>query len=222
MKTVTAWHFSSKGVLLDGREIKVGAWQKLRINDWRAGAKRAKGRYEETKAIKAIEKRRPVLCCVGFHASRQARHALQYTFNRSVDKPTAELVEIRGYVKEDSNKLKLVGTERRVIAMLGVNQTRRAILLFTCANVRKALENSDDSHEQTLARELKQVEKAEAYLWGEGPKPKKYKRETFTTSLIRTIVDGAKFMDAIDCANIYPHESKKGTFGKILLKMMGV
>jgi hypothetical protein len=225
MKILVGWHFSSNGKLLDGRKIKVGEWMGLRKKDWQDAIRRERERYTDPEAAQALKKlmnadakqQHPVMCCIGFHACRQARHALSYTYSRDVKMPTAERVAIRGKISERDDKF--VGLERCVTEMLSPNKTRRVLLLYCCRNVRHEVRYSNWG-EKFIAKEMERLNQVEAYLLGEGDKPKTHKDDGYCTNLIHTVVEGSKYMTAIQCVNQYCQCSPKGTLARLLLKAM--
>ena len=223
MKTLMGWHFSSAGKLLDGRAIKVGDWMSLRKLDWKQAKVRAKESWQPSESLKKIEQCHPVMCVVGYHASQRPRDALRYAYNREIKQLTAERVAIRGRLIEGQDKF--VGLERQVTAILSPKETRRALLLYVCRNCKHELKYHRDSTiltEDGAAKELGRIEEAEAYLLDEASKPKVWKRETYSTALIRTIVGGSRYMSVTDCVQNYNQRSPKGTLARLLMKAMGL
>jgi hypothetical protein len=158
------------------------------------------------------------MCYVGFHASVQARDAFNYWKYLGVESATAERVEIRNWVEDGGDKI--VGLERRVIAMLGPEETRVALLLWTCKNLLYWARNStlllsaDRKHAETIGNELI------AYLEGKGPKPRKPARYSDYHRLIMT-VRGEEGYSAGSATSDWKY-GRKGTLSRLLLKKMGL
>lgn len=227
MKTLMGWHFSRAGKLLDGRAIKVGDWMSLRKLDWKQAKVRAKESWQPSESLKKIEQCHPVMCVVGYHASQRPRNALRYAYHREIKQLTAERVAIRGRLIEGDDKF--VGLERQVTAILSPKETRRMLLLYVCRNCKHELRYHRDSDARSIAltedgtaKELRRIEEAEAYLLDEASKPKVWKRETYSTALIRTIVEGSRYMSVTDCVQSYNQRSPKGTLSRLLMNAMGL
>jgi hypothetical protein len=152
---------------------------------------------------------------VGFHASRRARDAFDYFLFLQRDNMTAERVEIRGWVEEGHDKL--VGAERRVLAMLGPEETRTALTLWACRNALYQTRRDPALKKKDKKRRTEKLQEMIAYLQGKGPKPKKPRESAEFAELLFTVRG--------DYDDIWPLtqwiRGPKGSLSKILLRAMG-
>jgi hypothetical protein len=218
---VLTWHFCNNGVLRDGRDVVASKWMKLRTEDWNAGWGRNAYSMDIKEQTKAIRAKRPVLCCVGFHASRRPRHAFHYaTCLDEQSKLVAERVEIRGHITEDHDKL--VGTQRRVVAMLSPEDTLEVLLLWACAGALKRLK--DPYYKVSAAKDRRnrhRVTQIRKYILGKGRKPRKPSYSVLC-NLYDAINEDSPMMYRLEEVEYLGCLTPDGTLEKLLLKKMGI